>query len=227
MASSAAAAAVFEQTHVHQVYEAIAEAFDASRFCHWNAAKAFIRSLPPHSVVVDNGCGNGKYLGFSERPDVYWMGNDLCSGLLACCQKNVAIGGTTANTALLQANGLSLPYRSASVDAVMSVAVLHHLSTPSRRRAFVDEMARILRPGGRVFVTVWAMEASRRRRDWRVQANGDAMIPWKHPDGTVAQWRYYHLFQKEELVDLFDDVLWCDQRVQYELDNWTMVATRI
>lgn len=225
--ASAAVAAVFEHTHVHCVYEAIAESFDTTRFAHWNAVKTFIRSLPPRAIVVDNGCGNGKYLGFSERPDVHWMGNDLCSGLLACCQKNVATGGTTD---LLQANGLSLPYRSGSVDAVISVAVLHHLSTPLRRRAFVDEMARIVRPGGRVFVTVWAdsaCTASRRRRDWRVQDNGDAMIPWKYPDGTVAQWRYYHLFQKEELRVLFDAALWGDHCIQYELDNWTMVATRI
>jgi ubiquinone/menaquinone biosynthesis C-methylase UbiE len=218
----------FEKTHVHCVYEAIAESFDTTRFAHWNAVKTFIRSLPPRAIVVDNGCGNGKYLGFSGRPDVHWMGNDLCSGLLACCHKNVATGG---NTDLLQANGLSLPYRCASVDAVISVAVLHHLSTPLRRRAFVDEMARIVRPGGRVFVTVWATEATSsprtKTKDWRVQDNGDAMIPWKHSDGTVVQWRYYHLFQKEELRTLFDDALWCDQYIQYELDNWTMVATRI
>lgn len=215
-------AAAFEQSHVHHVYEAIAEAFDTSRFAHWNAVKAFIRALPPRAVVVDNGCGNGKYLGYAERPDLHWMGNDLCTGLLACCRNK-----RLCNTDLLQANGLSLPYRTGSVDAVISVAVLHHLSTPERRQAFVDEMARILRPGGRAFVTVWAAGASdRRRRDWRIQKNGDAMIPWKHPDGTVVQWRYYHLFQKEELMEMFRDALWTETTVHYEMDNWTMVATR-
>jgi SAM-dependent methyltransferase len=38
-----------------------------------------------------------------------------------------------------------LPFRSASVDAVVSIAVLEHLADPS---ALVAEMARILKPGG-------------------------------------------------------------------------------
>ncbi len=34
----------------------------------------------PASVVLDNGCGNGKYLQY--RKDLILMGNDMCSGLL-------------------------------------------------------------------------------------------------------------------------------------------------
>jgi SAM-dependent methyltransferase len=48
--------------------------------------------------------------------------------------------------------------RSNSLDACISVAVIHHLSTEQRRQRAVAELVRCVRPGGRVLVCVWAYE---------------------------------------------------------------------
>ena len=48
--------------------------------------------------------------------------------------------------------------RDASFDYAICIAVLHHLSTQERRVSALKEMQRILRPGGRALVTVWAKE---------------------------------------------------------------------
>jgi len=53
---------------------------------------------------------------------------------------------------------LSLPFRSESADAVISIAVIHHLSSWPRRRKALFEMLRILKPGGRCLIYAWAME---------------------------------------------------------------------
>ena len=53
---------------------------------------------------------------------------------------------------------LRLPYRADLFDAVICIAVIHHLSTEERRIAALRELTRILRPGGRLLVYVWAME---------------------------------------------------------------------
>lgn len=53
------------------------------------------------------------------------------------------------------------------------IAVLHHLSTEQRRLAVLTEMVRCLRPGGKLLVTVWAVEQSKKK-----YAEQDNLIPW-------------------------------------------------
>jgi SAM-dependent methyltransferase len=62
------------------------------------------------------------------------------------------------------ADGLSLPYRPGSFDAVLCIAVLHHLSSEARRAKLLAQLAALLRPGGRALVTVWATEQEEPKR---------------------------------------------------------------
>jgi len=45
----------------------------------------FLRSLPPHALVADCGCGNGKYLG--ELPALETFGSDTSVRLLQLCRE--------------------------------------------------------------------------------------------------------------------------------------------
>ena len=45
------------------------------------------------------------------------------------------------------ADGFHLPYRSGCCDAVLCIAVLHHLSSAARRLRMLQELLRLLRPG--------------------------------------------------------------------------------
>eukprot|EP00983_Pelagomonas_calceolata_P092787 1157707-Pelagomonas_calceolata.AAC.15 len=54
---------------------------------------------------------------------------------------------------VLQADALQLPYRSASCDAALCIAVLHHISSEARRLQLMGELVRILRPGGKAIVS--------------------------------------------------------------------------
>ncbi|NXD84311.1 ALKB8 protein, partial [Halcyon senegalensis] len=55
-------------------------------------------------------------------------------------------------------DALSVPIRSGSCDACISIAVIHHFSTAERRLATIRELVRLLRPGGTALIYVWAME---------------------------------------------------------------------
>lgn len=57
---------------------------------------------------------------------------------------------------------LRLPLRDGVADGVISIAVLHHLATRERRLQALDEMRRVLAPGGRALVTVWAKDQTKR-----------------------------------------------------------------
>ncbi|KAK6296172.1 hypothetical protein J4Q44_G00338850 [Coregonus suidteri] len=137
-----------EEEFVHRVYEEIAGHFSSTRHSPWPRVCDFLSSLEPGSILADVGCGNGKYLGVN--PEVIAVGCDRSSALVQICSER----GFQA----FVSDALNVPLRSDACDACISIAVIHHLSTQERRQAVVEELARLLRPGGRALIYVWAVE---------------------------------------------------------------------
>ncbi|XP_072040234.1 tRNA (carboxymethyluridine(34)-5-O)-methyltransferase ALKBH8-like [Amphiura filiformis] len=147
-------AAVLEQTHVHQVYDRIAEHFSDTRHKPWPRVAEFLNKLAPGSVVMDVGCGNGKYLGVNRS--LYTIGCDRSQHLVDICRQRQFQAFTS--------DALELPVRSASVDACICIAVIHHFSTQARREKAVQEIVRILNSGGQALIYVWAVEQERNKK---------------------------------------------------------------
>ncbi|KAM6287481.1 tRNA (carboxymethyluridine(34)-5-O)-methyltransferase ALKBH8 [Spheniscus humboldti] len=141
-------ASKLEQEYVHKVYEEIATHFSSTRHSPWPRIVEFLSSLPKGSIVADVGCGNGKYLGINK--DLYMVGCDRSKNLVDICGEK--------NFQAFVCDALSVPIRSGSCDACISIAVIHHFSTAERRLATIRELARLLRPGGMALIYVWAME---------------------------------------------------------------------
>ena len=210
--SESSTPAQMEVLHVHDVYDAIAPHFSATRFSIWPKVREFLDSLVPHSLLVDLGCGNGKY--FGVRRDIFVLGSDISEGLILQAAKRLgsnkasgrpgsfALDELLTNADVLVADGMKTPFRSESCDALISIAVLHHMSTPQRRVEFLEETLRLLKPGGRALVTVWATEQENmdKLRKWHpIQSQGgeggggdlenhnDYFVPWNVPFHRVAQ----------------------------------------
>lgn len=64
---------------------------------------------------------------------------------------------------VLMCDNLALPFRDESFDAVLSIAVVHHFATTDRRVQALRELARVLRIGGKLIISVWAMEQRHRK----------------------------------------------------------------
>lgn len=137
-----------EKKYVHRVYDAIAPHFSATRFAKWPKVSTFLNNLPSGSVILDAGCGNGKYLGLN--PNCFFIGCDISAPLIQICSDR--------GHEVFVADAVNLPYRSSYADAAISIAVLHHLSTESRRKKAIDELVRAVKKGGHVLITVWAVE---------------------------------------------------------------------
>lgn len=56
-----------ELENVHKVYNEIANHFSETRHSPWPQVEGFIREFEDGSVILDIGCGNGKYLHLNER----------------------------------------------------------------------------------------------------------------------------------------------------------------
>nr|XP_033486949.1 probable tRNA methyltransferase 9B isoform X2 [Epinephelus lanceolatus] len=157
------AASQLERDHVHSVYDKIAPYFNDSRYKAWPKVRQFLLDLQPGSIVADIGCGNGKYLHINK--EVFKLGCDVCRPLVDFAWSQ--------GHEVQMCDGLHLPYRDSCFDAVLSIAVIHHLSTKERRIRAIKEMARTLQVGGRIMIYVWAMEQKRRKFEKQ-----DIFVPW-------------------------------------------------
>ncbi|MAD78829.1 MAG: ArsR family transcriptional regulator [Planctomycetaceae bacterium] len=108
--------------------------------------EAMLGLLDPDWVVADLGCGTGDA---AERiaPVVREViAVDREPAMLQACRKRL---GSRGNIRFVEAELLSLPLDTGSLDAAVIMLVLHHLPDPV---AVLTEVSRVLRPGGRVLV---------------------------------------------------------------------------
>lgn len=253
------AAPTDSERSIRLFYDAVAHHWHhtrGKRQAHWPRAKQLLQGLPAGALVADVGCGDGKYFGLA--PGVALVGCDVSAQLLRIARRRGAVaaparddagfddaegsggGGATGN--VCQADALALPYRDAAFDGCLSVALLHHLSTPAHRRRALSEMVRVTKPGGFVEVQAWAMEqqvASKRQFN---DGGQDILVPFHlqrkfatddaPPADAGAEWdenrklwvlnRYCHVYREGELEELAaaasPDVRVVDSG--YDTGNW-------
>ena len=157
-----------ERTHVHQVYDAIALHFSATRYKPWPRVSEFLESLPAGSLVADVGCGNGKYMRDARH---FIVGSDRSRPLAEIAASRAAFLG-----AVFVGDATYVACRTGVFDAALSIAVLHHLSTRQRRVKALRELARLVRVGGRILVYAWSQEQGAESR-FSFSAP-DELVPW-------------------------------------------------
>lgn len=158
-------------------YNDFAEDFSNTRTALWPGVTKFLDSCAPGSKILDIGCGNGKYLSY-RADDCEIHGCDTCFPLLKIAK------GKHPKATIIHADGTKLPYADNCFDAVISIAVIHHLPLVALRSMFVEELYRVLRPGGKALVTVWATEAL--KNTWYHIGNNDYIVPWKSKKNMIA-----------------------------------------
>jgi len=101
-------------------------------------------SIKRGAVVLDAACGTGRNTAWIQAHGCRAIGLDITAAML---QRAVS---TAAGAGLVQGDIRVLPLRSGSVDACVCALVLCHL--PDLKPA-LRELARVLRPGGRLVVS--------------------------------------------------------------------------
>ncbi len=132
------------------------------------------------------GCGNGRNLMAADVAGLDAVGVDLSAGMLRKAREK---GGWP----LVRADLRAVPLGGGTFDAVLAIAVVHHIDTEAGRLAALGELGRVLKPGGNALVGVWAREQE--RLAGACDENGDACVDWKTPDGAVRK-RFYHLYDE-------------------------------
>lgn len=96
-------------------------------------------------LVLDLGCGLGEYVRGFARRGARALGSDIAANRLAEARERVQRTGTEGVLGFMAAAGEALPFRDASMDAIVLNEVIEHVQDD---RETLREISRVLRPGG-------------------------------------------------------------------------------
>ena len=133
---------------------------DPERRLHGLGVAEFLAEagLRPGMTMVDYGCGPGFVtLQAAEivGPAGKVYGLDIHEGMAALARSRAADAGLANVTALLN-DGPQAPLPDGVADLVTCILVLHYNESLRERQAIAADIARLLKPGGRVVVIQWA-----------------------------------------------------------------------
>jgi SAM-dependent methyltransferase len=105
-----------------------------------------IAGLPSSGAMLDVGCGSGQTMAWFQEMHPGWS---TC-GIDVAPEGVEAAAGAGLNA--IVGSGLDLPFEPDSYDLVITLDVLQHLPLPDGDETCLREIARVLRPGGWLFI---------------------------------------------------------------------------
>ena len=171
----------------------------SSRFGKMKARDSLLDAvaIKPGDTVLDVGCGRGLLLmGAAKRTTAgraigldLWSNVDQMNNSRDATLANADAEGVTDRVEVKDGDMRSLPFGDASVDAVVSSLAIHNLDSEADRDTAIREIARVLKPGGRVGILDIAnvghyaktLEASGMR-----VTSGPRMAPWIFPPSRTV-----------------------------------------
>ncbi len=164
-------------------------------FRHWSIFRNELEALAQRwqkGNLLNIGCAHGPdFLPFKQHFDLYGM--DFSTEMLKFARKYSQKFDFAVNLSV--ADVRCLPYSDETFDWAIAVATYHHIRGKEERQAALNELRRVLKPGGEAFITVWNRWQP---RFWFKPR--EVAIPW-HKRGKTL-YRYYYLFSYPELEKL-------------------------
>lgn len=186
-------------------YNRIAPLFSRTRDYLPEDIIALKQYVKPKSHVLDLGCGNGRLCELFRDDGVSYTGADVSENLINIAHERYP------SVAFQVVDPLKTTFSDSSFDVVFNLAVFHHIPSAQLRIAYLKEIRRVLKPKGKLVLTVWNLWA-RKGTYWAVLKYGlfyphlglnDIFLPFRGKDGKSLADRYIHCFRAEELDVLF------------------------
>lgn len=190
---------------VKEDYNSIGYEFSRTRSFIWEETRfLFDNYIKKGELILDIGCGNGRYVELVKNKEAAYVGVDNSQKLITLAKERYP------NTDFILSDALSLPFSGERFDRVYSIAVFHHIPSHELRLKFLSEIQRVLKPRGVLVLTVWKFHR------WKeylllikysiLKIIGKSKLDFKdilEPWGNEIE-RYYHWFSKHELKKMLE-----------------------
>ena len=161
--------------------------------------KPLLRSAGGH--LVDFGCGNGAQTLFFAEDFDRLTGVDVGEVYLEDFRREIVARGLEGRIQAVATDGGSIPLADGAADVVTSFTVLEHVHN---EQAVLAEMRRILRPEGKLIITV-------PNRWWIFETHGAdlPLLPWNRvplvswwPKKLHDRWARARIYRRREIEKL-------------------------
>jgi alkylated DNA repair protein alkB family protein 8 len=196
-----------EENQVKNVYEEISNHFNNTRVYKWSWVNDFLDSLNESSLVYDIGCGNGRNMNH-EKNNLTFIGLDNCENFIKICKSK--------NLNVVNGNIIKIPFQKNSADAIICIAVFHHLSNQNNRLLALLEMKRLLKKNGKILLSVWSINQPKKTRR-NFNSYGNNIVLWNN-SGKIYE-RFYYIFKLTELKELFNKAGLYIKNYEYNCGN--------
>jgi len=164
-------------------------------FRHWSIFRSELAALAERwqrGKLLNLGCAHGPdFLPFRGGFELY--GVDFSPKMLEFARKYSR--KFKFDVSLLLSDVISLPFTDRTFDWAVAIATYHHIRGNEKQKLALDELRRVLKPGGEAFITVWNRW---QKRFWFKPR--EVTVPWQTRGRRLA--RYYYLFSYPELERL-------------------------
>ncbi len=123
-------------------------------------------NISEKSKVLELGCGNGKTSEYLMQLGYSVTATDFSEEAVSACEKRF---GNKMEYAVCRSD--DLPFDNETFDCVVLVHILEHLDDSENGKT-ADEIFRVLRPGGKVFIKSFSNKDMRASENMAVKGNG-------------------------------------------------------
>jgi len=182
------------------------------------AEQHLLFDIPKRGAVLDIGCGAGRVSLALAKRGYQLTGVDVSEELLSIAHQNALSRNLEID--FVHTEGITLPFQDAQFDIVASFKVLCYIPTRILRKAFLEELLRVLKPGGLCVLTqnIVPDEFIGEAKDqyyWRSPASQFSIL--EEGDTFPQGIGYVRWFTEDQLLDEIRDSDF--EQVQYMSDQ--------
>jgi len=173
-----------------KVWDNIANKWNNFRINPINEVKEFLKNKK--GKVLDLGCGSGR--NFIEKKELEFYGIDFS-------EKMVKIAKQKPYKKVLKSNAWEIEFQDNFFDCALYISALHCIPSKRNREKSLAELARVLKPKARAFISVWDKEQPKFKYKGK-----KIYLKWKLQDKEKESYvkRYYRLYTKKEIIKLLE-----------------------
>jgi len=185
-----------KEPNQEEVWDSIASPWKEYRTKEIPVVAEFLKDK--EGKVIDLGCGSGRNM--IKNDDIEYYGVDFSGEQLKQAWDYIQKEGINAKLFKSKADELNKEdFPDDFFNYGLFIATLHCIESKKKRENAVRGFYRVLKKGSEAIISVWNSEDER-----FLGLKGDTYMSWK--ENNISYMRYYYLYDKNELVDLFKKI---------------------